>query len=364
MWPIEVSSKVPTPAGSLDPAHLEFGKNFTPDFFTMRYSEGGWRDAEIGPVRSFHLHPGAVVLHYAQEIFEGLKAFQQADGSVALFRPEMNARRFNTSARRLDMPEIDEEFFVEAMRKLVEHQRHFVPPPPGSLYIRPAMIGIEAGLGVHSSDEFIFFILCLPSGAYFREVTDGAGAVNVLVSESVGRACLGGTGSVKTGGNYAATLTIISEAKRKGCAQVLFLNAADKMHVEEMGGMNVFFVRDGGLITPPLRDTILAGVVRDTILRLAPDVGLVAQETPIGIAEVVHGIESGRITEAFACGTAASITGISSFQFEDGRVLRIGETSPGPVSNKLYRQIRSIQYGEAPDRYGWLRRVCAVETLR
>jgi branched-chain amino acid aminotransferase len=361
MTQIEIHSEVQFPKEPLDPTRIEFGTTFTPNMFTMRHVNGKWQDARVAALHNFSLHPASIVFHYSQEIFEGLKAFQQVNGDIALFRPEMNARRFNRSAERLNMPFVDEDFFVEAIRTLVEQERHFVPPAPGSLYIRPTMIGVEASIGVRSANEFIFFILCLPSGSYFREAAAGAGAVRVMVSESVGRACKGGTGAVKTGGNYAATLNIITEAKKKGCAQVLFLNAADRKNIEEMGGMNVCFVRKGDLLTPPLTDTILAGVVRDTVLQLAGDVGLAARETSIEIAEVVQGIESGEITEAFACGTAASITGIECLQFEDGRVVTPKEKAPGPISNRLHRLIHSIQYGETPDTRGWLRKVCSVE---
>ncbi|MBM3810609.1 MAG: branched-chain amino acid aminotransferase [Acidimicrobiia bacterium] len=356
-------ASVHSPSKPLDPTTIEFGKVFTPNFFLMKYADGSWQEPVIGPMQDFQLHPAAIVFHYGQAIFEGLKAFQQDSGRIVIFRPEMNARRFNLSARRLDMPEVDEGLFVEACAKLVENERYFVPASPGSLYIRPSMIGVEPCIGVRSSKEFYFFIMTLPAGTYFKEVTGGAGSVNVLVSESVFRACRGGTGNVKAAGNYAASLNIITEAKKKGCVQVLFLNAADRAHIEEMGGMNVFFVREGKLLTPPLSDTILAGVVRDTVLQLARDMGIEAIETPLAIREVLADIRSGRITEAMACGTAASITGIGSLQTESGEVIRVGSESPGPMTNGLYHQIRGIQYGQIPDRHGWITEVCTLEPV-
>jgi branched-chain amino acid aminotransferase len=363
MLTIRNQASVTAPASALDPYKIEFGKSFTPNFFLMKYSGGRWQDPVITPLSHFQLHPAAIVFHYGQAIFEGLKAFQQAGGRVVLFRPEMNARRFNLSAKRLDMPAVDEDLFVEACIRLAENERYFIPSSPGSLYIRPTMIGVEPCIGVRSSSEFYFFIMTMPAGSYFKEVTEGAGSVDVLVSQSVARACKGGTGNVKAAGNYAASLNIITEAKKRGCAQVLFLNAADQKHIEEMGGMNVFFVRNGKLVTPPLSDTILAGVVRDTVIQLAPDIGLEAVQAPLEMEEVIGDIRAGRITEALACGTAASITGIGSLQMEDGTVIRVGESCPGPVASKLYDRIRGIQYGRIPDTHGWLTEVCTLEPV-
>jgi len=329
----------------------------------MEYREGSWQDPRIESLRSFDLHPAAIVFHYGQAIFEGLKAFRHADGKIVLFRPEMNADRLNRSAGRLDMPAIDAGFFLEAASALVDHESSFVPPAPGSLYLRPTMIGIEPCIGVKSANEFLFYILALPAGSYFKEVIDNAGSIRVLISESSTRAARGGTGNVKAAGNYAASLKITSLAKSLGCAQVLFLDAVERSYVEEMGGMNIFFVKNDTLITPSLSDTILAGITRDTILHLARDFGIPVQEEPVHIGDVISGIQSGTITEALACGTAASVTGIGAFQFEDGHAISVGYTCPGPLTNMLFDRIRSIQFGEFPDDHRWLFQVRALEAV-
>jgi branched-chain amino acid aminotransferase len=280
---------------------------------------------------------------------------------VVLFRPDMNARRMNQSAERLSMPAIDEAFFVEALARLVEQERFYIPAAPGSLYLRPVMFGTEPCVGVRSSSDFVFYVLALPTGSYFKEVSRGTGMVDVLVSESVARAAKGGTGHVKAAANYAVTLQVIMEARRKGCAQVMFLDAAERTRIEEMGGMNVFFVRDGQLVTPPLTNTILNGITRDSMLRVAPDLGIRAREEVLHIHEVVRDIENGRITEAIACGTAAVLTGIRSLKFEDGRVVRLPGEGAGPVTSAVYDRLVGIQYGEYPDPYGWITEVCRVE---
>jgi branched-chain amino acid aminotransferase len=351
-----------TPDEPLDPRQLEFGKMFTPNFFVSEYQNGGWRNPRIQPVEPFALHPASLVFHYSQTVFEGLKAFRQDGGRVVLFRPEMNARRFQQSADRLSIPQVDEEFFVQAIRELVENERHFLPGAPGCLYIRPTVMGVDATLGVKSASEFIFFILTLPSGGYFKGVGEGPGAIDVLVTRSVVRAAPGGMGSVKAGANYAGTLKITEDAKAAGCAQVLFLDARDRQYVEEMGGMNIVFVENGRrLRTPPVTDTILRGVTRESLLILAKDLGLEVSETPIAIDEVAAGLRDGSISEVFACGTAAVVIGIRSLRFEDGTSIRTAGGCPGPVTSRLYETLVGIQYGRLPDRHGWIREVCPTE---
>jgi branched-chain amino acid aminotransferase len=345
-----------------DPRNIVFGRTFTPHMFIAEYRAGAWQDARVTPVQNFSLHPAALVFHYAQAIFEGLKAFEQPDGGLALFRPEMNARRFNASAKRMAMPCVDEELFLDAIVGLVQTDRASVPPFPGSLYIRPTMIGTEVCLGVRSSSEYTFFILTLPAGLYFPEIAGGAGAIDVLVSESAVRATPGGTGNVKAAANYAVTLQVISQAKSLNCAQVLFLDPSPLHHVEEMGGMNIMFIEDGALVTPPLTGTILAGVTRDSVLHFAKDLQLTVQERAYGLEEMVDGLRMGRITEAIACGTAASITGIRSFHFDNGSVVPVGKASPGPVTNALFHRLQDIQYGRLPDKYGWVVPVQGVRT--
>jgi branched-chain amino acid aminotransferase len=349
------------PAQPLDPGQLEFGKMFTPNFFVTEYQNGAWRNARIQPLSPFALHPASLVFHYAQTVFEGLKAFRQRDGRIVLFRPEMNAKRFQESAVRLSIPVIEEGFFVEAIHALVENERHFVPGEPGCLYIRPTVMGIDATLGVKSASEFIFFVLTLPSGGYFKGAGEGPGAIDVLVSTSVVRTAPGLMGNVKAGANYAGTLQITEHAKAVGCAQVLFLDAYQHRYIEEMGGMNIMFVQGNVLRTPPLTDTILRGVTRDSLLVLAREQGLAVSEAPITIDEVVTGVKDGSMGEMFACGTAAVVIGIRSLQFEDGSSIGTAST-PGPVTKKLYEALTALQYGRSADRHGWVREVCPAES--
>jgi branched-chain amino acid aminotransferase len=356
-----------SPPEPLDPRKLEFGKMFTPNFFVTEYRNGDWTNPRIQSLGPFALHPASTVFHYSQTVFEGLKAFRQGDGQIVLFRPDMNAKRLRRSSTRLAIPEIDETFFLEAVSALVENERGFVPRAPGCLYVRPTVIGIDASLGVKSASEFIFFVLTLPSGPYFKGTGEGPGAIDVLVSKSVVRACPGGTGSAKTGGNYAGTLQITEEAKRLGCSQVLFLDARDHRYIEEMGGMNVMCVQNGRLRTPPLTDTILAGVTRESLLVLATELGFQASEEPIGIDEVVAGVKDGSVTELMACGTAAVVIGIRSLSFEDGSKVQFAAKGPGRVTTALYEALVDIQYGRSPDRHGWVRKVAdtaAVAPLR
>jgi branched-chain amino acid aminotransferase len=346
------------PTAPLDPKKLEFGKMFTPNFFVSEYLNGEWRNARIQPVQPFALHPASLVFHYAQTVFEGLKAFRQENGRIVLFRPEMNAVRFQRSAARLRIPEIDEAFFLDAVRTLVDNERYFIPSEPGCLYIRPAVMGVDASLGVKSASEFIFFILTLPSGPYFKNAGEGAGAIDMLVTRSVVRAAPGGMGAVKAGANYAGTLKVTEEAKALGCGQVLFLDSQEHRFVEEMGGMNIMFVHKGRLRTPPLSDTILDGVTRGSLLAIARETGLDTSEGPIAIDEVVSGLQSGDISEVMACGTAAVVVGIRTLRFEDGTSVRVAGDCPGPVTRMLYDSLVGLQYGRVPDRRGWIREVC------
>jgi branched-chain amino acid aminotransferase len=348
-------ASVPKPPDhDLDPARLEFGRTFCPNMFITEYANGGWKDPRIEPLRPLQLHPGAIGLHYGQTIFEGLKAFRQPDDRVAIFRPDANARRLNSSAGILDMPALPEELFLEATRRLVSVERSYVPRAPGSLYLRPTMVATEAALGVASAREYVFYILALPTGSYFKETAAGAGSVKVLISESSVRAVPGGTGAAKCGGNYAATLRITSRARSLGCAQVLFLNALDRSTVEEMGGMNIFFVRGGTLVTPPLTDTILRGTMRDTILTSARDLGIAVEEMPLDIHEILRQIAGGEVTEAIASGTAAALTGIHAFTRESGDTVALPPPVPGPVTTRLYDHIQAVQRGLQPDAHGWL----------
>jgi branched-chain amino acid aminotransferase len=350
-----------TPSEPLVPRKLEFGRMFTPNFFVAEYRGGQWRNPRVQRLEPFSLHPASMVFHYCQTVFEGLKAFRQDDGRIVLFRPEMNARRFQRSAERLRIPRIDEAFFLEAVQALVENERYFVPPAPGCLYVRPVVMGVEPALGVKSAGEFIFFILTLSSGPYFKDAGEGPGSIELLVSTSVVRSAPGMMGSVKAGANYAGTLKVTEEAKALGCAQVLFLDARDHRYVEELGGMNVMFVQEGRLRTPPLTDTILDGVTRESLLNIAGDLGIHASAEPIAIDEVVDGLKRGSISEVMACGTAAVVIGIRSLRFEDGSAVGVSGACPGPVTSRLYDALVAIQYGRAADRHGWVREVCRVE---
>jgi branched-chain amino acid aminotransferase len=349
---------------SLDPRDIEFGRTCTPNYFVAEYRGGKWLEPRIEALHRFSLHPAANVFHYGQAIFEGLKAYRQGGDKLALFRPELNAQRFDDSAVRMGMPKVGEELFLEAVHRLVDIERNFVPHPPGTLYIRPTMIGTEACLGVRSSNEFIFFVITLPSGAYFKEMVAGTGTVRVFVAQSSARAADGGTGGVKAAANYAVTLKTITDAKQRGCGQVLYTDSTRHKRVEELGGMNVFFVRDGELITPTLsHGTILPGVTRASLLELGPSLGIPARETDIDIDEVVAGIHSGSITEAIACGTAATVIGISELVFEDGCTHVVGDGKLGPITRRMFDEIQAIQFGTAPDRFGWTSPVHAGEAV-
>lgn len=352
----------PAPA-DLDPAKLEFGRVFAPQWLSRAYGNGAWQNASIQDMSSINLHPAAIVLHYGQSIFEGMKAYRWADGSVNVFRPFDNARRFNKSATRMAMPTMPEEEFVESIRALVALQKDWIPAFPGSLYIRPSMIGTEPCIGVRPSHDFLFFVITLPSGSYFpyrAERKNDVGSIKVYVSSKVGRAAHGGTGNVKATANYAVTLQSIGEAKAKGCAQVLYLDATGQRNLEEMGGMNIFFVQGKKLLTPALNDTILAGITRDSIIQLARTMGLEVEESLLNLDRLVAQIKAGEVTEAFACGTAAVIAEIKTFLLDMGETLTLGSSeAPGIVTNQLYDRLTGIQYGRYPDPFGWVVKVTA-----
>ena len=349
------------PERTLEAKDIVFGKTFAPNLFLCEHLDGQWQNPRIEPLRSFSIHPAALVLHYAQSIFEGLKAYRQADGSVALFRPELNARRLNASAERMGMPAVPEDLFLSAISELTRVEEAYVIPEPGSLYLRPVMIGTEALLGVRSSNEFLFYVMAMPSGAYFSGVHGGPGAVRVLISKSVVRAAKGGTGAIKTAANYAVTLKVIADAKSFDCAQVLFLDATPEQRVEEMGGMNIMFVENGTLVTPPLSGTLLPGVTRDSILKLAVDLGIRVQEEAYPLVDLLAKLKNGSIQEAFACGTAATITGIDNFKTEDGQAFVL--PAPGPITQQLYDRLIAIHYGHSPDQHHWLRPVVEAHAL-
>ncbi|HSZ47718.1 MAG TPA: branched-chain amino acid aminotransferase [Streptosporangiaceae bacterium] len=337
-----------------------FGSVFTDHMATIRWtSEAGWHDARIEPYGPIALDPAAAVFHYGQEIFEGLKAYVQADGSIAAFRPEANAARFNRSAHRMAMPELPEHLFVRAIELLVAQDRGWVPAAEGqSLYLRPFMIGTQIGLGVNSpSASYLFALIASPVAGYFG---GQAKPVTVWLSEDFSRAAPGGTGEAKCGGNYAAAFAGQQQALDHGCDQVVWLDAAERQWVEEMGGMNLFFVfgsgADARIVTPSATGSLLLGVTRDSLLKLGPDLGIPAVEDRVSVSQWQRGCASGEITEVFACGTAAVITPVG-FVRSVGGGWTIGDGQPGPVTTRLREELVGIQYGSRPDRYGWMHRL-------
>lgn len=336
-------------------ANPGFGTSFSDHMVSIHWNEAqGWHNPEVLPYGPIALDPAASVLHYAQEIFEGLKAYRFATGEIALFRPEANAARFNASARRLAMPEIPEELFVEAVMQLVHADRDWFPTVEGgSLYLRPFMFASEAFLGVRPSKQYRFLVIASPAGNYFKS---GAPAVSLWVSE-YSRAAPGGTGAAKCGGNYAASLVPTAEAFARGHDQVLFLDAVERKWIEELGGMNLFFVfADGSLITPPLSGTILPGITRESLLALARDEGLTVREERYSLDQWRSDATSGALVETFACGTAAVVTPVGKVCGADGEFV-IGSGGPGQTTQKLRQRLVAIQRGEAPDPHGWVRRI-------
>lgn len=336
-------------------ANPGFGQHFTDHMAVANWSKGaGWHDAVIKPYGPFQIDPASAVLHYAQEIFEGLKAYRHADGSVWLFRPEKNAERFNRSAARLALPQLPVEDFIGAVEALVRTDERWVPGgAEQSLYLRPFMIANENFLGVRAAETVLFSVIACPVGAYF---TGGVKPVDIWVSTDYTRAAPGGTGAAKCGGNYAASLLPQQRAYAQGCSQVLFLDGREGRYIEELGGMNMFAITaDKRILTPELTGSILEGVTRDSILQVASELGLTVEERRLALDELYNGLRSGEITEVFACGTAAVITPINSFKSDAGTVAVPG--APGVYTMQIRDELLDIQYGRRPDTHGWLRRI-------
>jgi branched-chain amino acid aminotransferase len=331
-----------------------FGRIFTDHMAIVRYSQTtGWYGARVESRANFPLDPATAVLHYAQEIFEGLKAYKRDDGGVNLFRPDANARRFRNSADRMAMAPLPESTFIEAVEQLVLIDRAWMPGGEGSLYMRPFMIANEVFLGVKPSAEYIFAVIASPVGSYFK---GGPAPVSIWVSENYTRAAIGGTGAVKCGGNYAASLRAQAEAIDHGCDQVVFLDAIERRYIEELGGMNVFFAfDDGSLLTPPL-GTILPGITRDSIIKLAKDSGTRVREETYTIDQWRADAASGKLKEAFACGTAAVISPIGTVRSASGD-FQISGGAAGPVAMGMRKKLVDIQYGRATDRHNWIKKV-------
>ncbi|MBF5089776.1 branched-chain amino acid aminotransferase [Novosphingobium sp. NBM11] len=332
-----------------------FGKVFSDHMVSIDWDEErGWHNASVIPYGPIPIDPAAAVLHYAQEIFEGLKAYRLADGGIALFRPEANAARFNASARRLAMPELPEALFVQAVKEMVLADKDWFPTVEGgSLYLRPFMFASEAFLGVRPSKQYKFLVIASPAGNYFKS---GAPAVSIWVSDFT-RAAPGGTGAAKCGGNYAASLVPTAEAFERGHDQVLFLDAVERKWVEELGGMNLFFVfDDGSILTPELTGTILPGITRESLIRLAQEEGLTVREGRYSLDQWKADAASGRLVETFACGTAAVVTPVGRVSGHDG-AFTIGSGGPGQLTQKLRQKLVAIQRGDAPDTHGWVKRI-------
>ncbi|HEY6007588.1 MAG TPA: branched-chain amino acid aminotransferase [Geobacteraceae bacterium] len=338
-----------------DESKLVFGRTFTDRMFLVEWKAGqGWVDARIEPYAPFVLDPACLVFHYAQEIFEGLKAYKWRDGTVTLFRPEMNARRFIRSADRLCMPEVPEELFLKGIEELVRLERDWIPASEGtSLYIRPAMIAVEPVLGVKPSDHYYFFVIMSPVGAYYAS---GFNPVKIMVEDKFVRAVPGGTGDAKTGGNYASSLKAGLEAKKKGFDQVLWLDGVHKRFIEEVGAMNMLFAYGNRVVTAPLNGSILNGVTRDSVLKLADTLGFTVEERQIDVNELVADIRAGKVTEAFGSGTAAVITPVGHLSYKD-EMYQVSDGGVGPLTQKLYDTLTGIQYGKIPDTFGWLRKI-------
>lgn len=336
-----------------DETKLSFGRQFTDRMLLVEWkTDQGWCDARIQPYAPFVLDPSCLVFHYAQEIFEGLKAYKWADGRIALFRPEMNARRFNQSADRLCMPDVPEELFLSGIEQLLSLEKEWIPGAPGtSLYIRPAMIAVEPVLGVKPSSHYYFFVILSPVGAYYSA---GFNPVSIMVEDHYVRAVPGGTGEAKTGGNYASSLKGALEAKNKGYDQVLWLDGREQRYVEEVGSMNMFFVYGDTIVTAALNGSILSGITRDSILKLAVSLGYRVEERSIEINELMADIRSGKVTEAFGSGTAAVVSPVGKLCFKD-EVVQLSGDRVGAVTQKLYDTLTGIQTGKIKDEFGWVR---------
>lgn len=332
-----------------------FGRMFTDHMVTIRWTaDDGWQQAQVRPRAPFQLDPASAVLHYAQEIFEGLKAYRAADGGVTLFRPEQNARRFNESARRMAMPELPEDVFVQACEELIRLDEKWVPGGEGSLYIRPFMFANEVFLGVKPASEFIFCVIACTVGAYFK---GGAKPVSIWVSDHYNRAGPGGTGAAKCGGNYAASLVAQAEASAHGCDQVVFLDSSEHKWVEELGGMNLFFLfADGSVVTPPLGGTILPGITRASILHLLRADGVAVEDRPYSIDEWRADAANGKLVEVFACGTAAVLAAVGQVKSTAGDFV-IGNGGTGLRTEALRTRLTAIQRGQAPGPDGWVHTV-------
>ena len=330
---------------------LGFGKIFTDHMFVMNYTEGqGWHDARVEPFHNISLSPAAMVYHYGQEMFEGLKAYKGPDGQVYLFRPDMNAKRTNASNERLVIPELPEEDFVQAVKAVVDVDRDWVPTEPGtSLYVRPFIIATDEFLGVAPSKTYLFMIILSPSGAYYES---GLAPVGIWIEDEYVRAVRGGIGFAKTGGNYAASLIAQQKAHDAGYSQVLWLDGVERKYIEEVGAMNIFFKIAGKVVTPALNGSILPGITRNSAIQLCKQWGYEVEERKISADELLEAQKNGTLEEVFGTGTAAVISPVGKLRYKDD-VMLINNGQIGELSQKLYDSITGIQLGLLPDENGW-----------
>lgn len=343
-------TRTTSPRPRIETAKLGFGKYFSDHMFLAKYSKGNWENIRIEPYGPLTLDPGACVLHYSQCLFEGMKAFRDSQGGLRLFRPEFHAKRFAAGAERLCMPSVPTELFLEGLRALVALDKDWVPAEEGaSLYLRPTLIGTESFLGVRPADEYLFFIICSPVGAYYAE---GFKPLKIWVEQDFIRAAPGGLGAIKAGANYAASLKAFVQAKKQGYAQVLWLDATHKENVEEVGTMNVFFRLKDEIVTPPLGGTILNGATRDCVIELLKKWNLPIRERNISLKEVFEAQKSGALLEVFGSGTAAVISPVGELA-TTGEKLVINNNQVGELTLRLYKEIMGIQHGRIADPFGW-----------
>ncbi len=335
------------------PEKLIFGRTFTDHIFEMDYDSalGGWQNPTIKKMHNLSMHPAAMVFHYGQAIFEGLKAYKQIDGRVALFRPEKNVERMNKSAARMSMPQIDPELMLQAFIELVRVEKEWIPTKPGySLYIRPFMIATEPCFGVRPSESYKFIIMLSPVGPYYPE---GFKPVPIMVTDKYVRAVRKGTGEAKAAGNYAAGLAAQVEAKKEGYTQVLWLDAIEQKYIEEVGAMNIFVRFKDEVATPALNGSILPGITRLSVLQLLRDWGYNVNERTISIDEIIDRYKNGTLLEIFGTGTAAVISSVSKLKYKD-ELVRFSDNDAGELSVKLYDELTGVQYGKIKDRYNWI----------
>lgn len=349
---IRIEKTTAPKAKPADETKLGFGHIFTDHMFVMEYDTGmGWHDARVVPYGEISLSPAAMVLHYGQEIFEGLKAYRTADGSIQFFRPEENFKRMNVSAERLVIPQIPVEDALQALHTVVDVDKEWVPHVDGaSLYVRPFIFACDPFLGVRPGDKYLFMIIMSPSGAYY---STGLNPVDIYVETNYVRAVKGGMGFTKTGGNYAASLAGQDEAHKQNYSQVLWLDGVERRYIEEVGAMNIMFVIDGELVTPMLQGSILAGITRKSVLELCRKWGMKVTERRIDIQEISDAYDAGKLDEVFGTGTAAVISPVGKLKWGD-KIMEINNNQIGPISQRLYDTMTGMQYGKLPDDMGWI----------